>query len=256
MWPSLSTTKPDPSACCDCPSTGLPKTSTPDCPFDVEVIWTTPGPLRPVDVGDVDTGRAGGRRCGGLPRGHGRGCDGRRRIVERPDGPGAGERHAATEKGSGGERGDRSRGGRQPARACRVGGVGRPREPNGPEVSERLIPPVIGGRAVNPGLRAVKPLLRPSPPSSRPARGRAERVVELPAELARGESSSVMSAPPISSPLTKTCGIVGQSEIAESSVRIAGSGRMSTAVIGAPAFHSAWSARSELPHAGRSGVPS
>ena len=52
-----------------------------------------------------------------------------------------------------------------------------------------------------------------------------------------------MSAPPISSPLTKTCGIVGQSESAESSCRICGSGRMSTAVIGAPAFQSAWSAR-------------
>ena len=43
-----------------------------------------------------------------------------------------------------------------------------------------------------------------------------------------------MSAPPISSPFTKTCGIVGQSESAESSWRICGSGRMSTAVIGAP----------------------
>ena len=43
-----------------------------------------------------------------------------------------------------------------------------------------------------------------------------------------------MSAPPISSPRTKTCGIVGQLEIAESSWRISGSGRTSTAVIGAP----------------------
>ena len=64
-----------------------------------------------------------------------------------------------------------------------------------------------------------------------------------------------MSAPPISSPLTNTCGIVGQPEIAESSWRIAGSGRMSTAVTGAPAARSARSARSELPHMTNCGVP-
>ena len=57
-----------------------------------------------------------------------------------------------------------------------------------------------------------------------------------------------MSAPPISSPRTKTCGIVGQPESAESSWRIAGSGRMSTVVTGAPARRSASSARIELPH--------
>ena len=45
-----------------------------------------------------------------------------------------------------------------------------------------------------------------------------------------------MSAPPISSPFTKTCGIVGQPEISDSSWRIAGSGRTSTAVTGAPAL--------------------
>ena len=64
-----------------------------------------------------------------------------------------------------------------------------------------------------------------------------------------------MSAPPISSPLTKTWGIVGQPETADSSWRIDGSGRMSTAVTGAPASRSARSARSELPHMTNCGVP-
>ena len=64
-----------------------------------------------------------------------------------------------------------------------------------------------------------------------------------------------MSAPPTSSPLTKTCGIVGQPEISGSSCRIAGSGRMFTAVTGAPASRSARSARSELPHMTNCGVP-
>ena len=64
-----------------------------------------------------------------------------------------------------------------------------------------------------------------------------------------------MSAPPTSSPLTNTCGIVGQPEIADSSWRICGSGRMSTAVTGAPARRSACSARSELPHMTNAGVP-
>jgi hypothetical protein len=64
-----------------------------------------------------------------------------------------------------------------------------------------------------------------------------------------------MSAPPISSPLTNTWGIVGQSDSPESSARMRGSGSTSTAVIGAPAPHSACSARRELPHAGISGVP-
>ena len=43
-----------------------------------------------------------------------------------------------------------------------------------------------------------------------------------------------MSAPPTSSPLTNTCGIVGQPEIAVRSWRICGSGSTSTAVTGAP----------------------
>ena len=64
-----------------------------------------------------------------------------------------------------------------------------------------------------------------------------------------------MSAPPISSPLTKTCGIVGQPEIDESSWRILGSGRTSTVVIGAPAACRACSARCELPHMTICGVP-
>ena len=43
-----------------------------------------------------------------------------------------------------------------------------------------------------------------------------------------------MSAPPTNSPLMKSWGIVGQLEIAESSWRIRGSGRMSTAANGTP----------------------
>src|SRR3954462_6488287 len=64
-----------------------------------------------------------------------------------------------------------------------------------------------------------------------------------------------MSAPPTSSPLTKTCGIVGQPEISCSSCLMAGSGRMFTAVTGAPASRSARSARSEFPHMMNCGVP-
>ena len=51
--------------------------------------------------------------------------------------------------------------------------------------------------------------------------------------------SVTMSQPPTSSPSTKSCGIVGQSESAESSWRMRGSGRMSTAANGASR---AWSA--------------
>jgi ubiquinone/menaquinone biosynthesis C-methylase UbiE len=60
-------------------------------------------------------------------------------------------------------------------------------------------------------------------------------------------SSWTMSAPPTSSPATKTCGIVGQLETAESSSRMRGSGRTSTAVNPAPTPRRAWSARSEFP---------
>ena len=64
-----------------------------------------------------------------------------------------------------------------------------------------------------------------------------------------------MSAPPISSPFTKTCGIVGQPESSASSCRIAGSGSTFTAVTGAPASRNARKARSELPHMMNCGVP-
>jgi hypothetical protein len=55
--------------------------------------------------------------------------------------------------------------------------------------------------------------------------------------------------------LTKTCGIVGQPDRLESSWRKLGSGRMSTAVTGAPAVRSAARARCELPQATKLGVP-
>ena len=44
--------------------------------------------------------------------------------------------------------------------------------------------------------------------------------------------SVTMSQPPTSSPLWKSCGIVGHFEIADSSWRMRGSGRMSTAANG------------------------
>src|SRR4051795_7668456 len=67
--------------------------------------------------------------------------------------------------------------------------------------------------------------------------------------------SVTMSQPPTNSPLTKSCGTVGQFDSAESSWRMRGSGRMSTAANGAPVACSAWTVRMENPHAGISGVP-
>jgi hypothetical protein len=64
-----------------------------------------------------------------------------------------------------------------------------------------------------------------------------------------------MSQPPTSLPSTKSCGIVGHSEIAESSWRIRGSGRMSSAAYLTPSELSAADVRIEKPHAGWSGVP-
>ena len=62
--------------------------------------------------------------------------------------------------------------------------------------------------------------------------------------------SVTMSQPPTSSPSTKSCGIVGQFESAESSWRMRGSGRMSTAANGAPSACSAATVRAEKPHGG------
>src|SRR4051794_34057556 len=67
--------------------------------------------------------------------------------------------------------------------------------------------------------------------------------------------STTMSQPPTSSPLTNSWGIVGQFDSADSSWRIRGSGRMSTAANGAPVASRAAMVRAEKPHAGRSGVP-
>ena len=64
-----------------------------------------------------------------------------------------------------------------------------------------------------------------------------------------------MSAPPTSSPLTKSCGIVGQFDSAESCWRMRGSGRMSTAANGVPSASSAATVRAEKPQRGASGVP-
>src|SRR3954451_12725151 len=67
--------------------------------------------------------------------------------------------------------------------------------------------------------------------------------------------SVTMSHPPTSSPPTNSWGIVGQFEIADSSWRIRGSGRTSTAAYGLPSASSAAAVRAEKPHIGRSGVP-
>ncbi len=64
-----------------------------------------------------------------------------------------------------------------------------------------------------------------------------------------------MSQPPTSSPLWKSWGIVGQLEIDDSSARMRGSGRMSTAAYGAPSSSSTATVRAENPQRGSSGVP-
>ena len=83
----------------------------------------------------------------------------------------------------------------------------------------------------------------------------AELLLERPLEVTRLLQLLDDIGAPINSPLTNTCGIVGQPDWAESSWRIAGSGRMSTAVTGAPARRNASSARRELPHIAICGVP-
>ena len=67
--------------------------------------------------------------------------------------------------------------------------------------------------------------------------------------------SATMSAPPTSSPSTNSCGIVGQFEMADSSCRIRGSGRMSTAAKDAPSESRYCTVRAENPQRGCSGVP-
>src|SRR5439155_11474471 len=127
--------------------------------------------------------------------------------------------------------------------------------------------------AVSPGLRAVKPSLflrggtHGSPTQDQTGASASGTVVTVCSRSAPSASSSlrrssplacsssVMSAPPINSPLTKTWGIVGQPEISAISCRIRGSARMSTAAIGAPASRRARSARSEFPHITSCGLP-
>jgi len=64
-----------------------------------------------------------------------------------------------------------------------------------------------------------------------------------------------MSQPPTSSPLTNSWGIVGQFDTADSSWRMRGSGRMSTAANGVPSDSSTATVRAEKPQRGASGVP-
>ena len=68
--------------------------------------------------------------------------------------------------------------------------------------------------------------------------------------------SATMSAPPISSPLTKSCGIVGQLDSAESCWRMRGSGRMSTAANGVPTASSAATVRGRSRSAAPRACPS
>ena len=65
----------------------------------------------------------------------------------------------------------------------------------------------------------------------------------------------MMSQPPTSSPRTNSCGIVGHWERADSSWRIRGSGRMSTAANGVPSASRTCTVRAENPQRGASGVP-
>src|SRR4051812_6057966 len=67
--------------------------------------------------------------------------------------------------------------------------------------------------------------------------------------------SRMMSEPPISSPLTNSCGIVGQSDSALSSWRMRGSGSTSTAAKPTLRACRAAVARAEKPQAGASGTP-
>src|SRR5690348_8977322 len=64
-----------------------------------------------------------------------------------------------------------------------------------------------------------------------------------------------MSQPPTSSPRTNSCGMVGQLDRAESSWRMRGSGRMSTAANSVPTASSVATVRAENPQRGASGVP-
>src|SRR5947209_16213223 len=62
--------------------------------------------------------------------------------------------------------------------------------------------------------------------------------------------SVMMSQPPTSSPLTNSCGMVGQFDRADSSWRIRGSGRMSTAANGVFNDWRIATVRAEKPHMG------
>ena len=112
MWPSLSITNPEPSACCDlarldvAEGIGLPLALRGRRDLD------DAGAAAPVDLADVDRRRAGrGLRRALRDR---RRLDDGRRLVERAERPGAAERRAASEKGGGGQRGERLGGGRHP----------------------------------------------------------------------------------------------------------------------------------------------
>ncbi len=67
--------------------------------------------------------------------------------------------------------------------------------------------------------------------------------------------SITMSDPPTSSPSTNSCGMVGQPDRPESSSRMRGSGRMSSAAYCTPSALSAPAVRAEKPQAGWWGTP-
>ena len=92
--------------------------------------------------------------------------------------------------------------------------------------------------------RPAGPRPIPSPRRRAPARARRSRT-----------SRSRCRSPRPARRATNSCGIVGQLEIAESSWRMRGSGRMSTAAKRVSSACSARDRRAEKPHAGASGVP-
>ena len=89
---------------------------------------------------------------------------------------------------------------------------------------------------------------RPRAPPARPAAGSSTPSVCW--SSPDSYISVTMSQPPTSSPSTNSCGIVGQLESAESSWRMRGSGRMSTAANGVPSDCRIATVRAEKPHAG------
>ena len=111
---------------------------------------------------------------------------------------------------------------------------GSSRWPTWPRSGRRRPPPSRAATSRRAGSRssAARPR-RPAP------RRRGCSTPSVSASSPDSYISVMMSQPPTSSPRTNSCGIVGQLESADSSWRIRGSGRMSTAANGVPSASSA-----------------